>query len=31
MLEYPMWYGPFQISLGLALGLWSSRSEHSPT
>ena len=31
MLEYPMWYGPFQISLGLALGLWSSHSEHSPT
>jgi O-antigen ligase len=31
MLEYPMWYGPFQISLGLALGLWSSRSEHCPT
>jgi hypothetical protein len=23
MLEYPLWYGPFQISLGLALGLWA--------
>lgn len=23
MLEYPLWYGPFQISLGLALGMWS--------
>jgi hypothetical protein len=21
MLEYPLWYGPFQITLGLALGL----------
>ena len=25
MLEYPIWYGPFQISIGLALGLWSGR------
>lgn len=24
MLEYPLWYGPFQITLGLALGMWSS-------
>ena len=24
MLEYPLWYGPFQITLGLALGLWAS-------
>jgi hypothetical protein len=23
MLEYPLWYGPFQINLGLALGLWA--------
>ena len=23
MLEYPLWYGPFQITLGLALGLWA--------
>ena len=22
MLEYPLWYGPFQMALGLALGLW---------
>jgi len=22
MLEYPLWYGPFQMTLGLALGLW---------
>jgi Virulence factor membrane-bound polymerase, C-terminal/O-Antigen ligase/Protein glycosylation ligase len=26
MLEYPLWYGPFQITLGLALGMWSSSS-----
>lgn len=26
MLEYPLWYGPFQIAFGLALGLlWPSR------
>jgi O-antigen ligase len=24
MLEYPLWYGPFQIALGLALGLLHS-------
>jgi len=24
MLEYPLWYGPFQMTLGLALGLWSA-------
>jgi len=23
MLEYPLWYGPFQLTLGLALGLWA--------
>ena len=26
MLEYPLWYGPFQMSLGLALGLWSGNA-----
>lgn len=27
MLEYPLWYGPFQIALGLCLGLlWSRRN-----
>jgi hypothetical protein len=25
MLEYPLWYGPFQISLGLALGLMATK------
>lgn len=24
LLEYPLWYGPFQMTLGLALGLWSA-------
>ena len=39
MLEYPLWYGPFQITLGLALGLWMGciaqpdpqASAHSPS
>jgi O-antigen ligase len=27
LLEYPLWYGPFQIALGLCLGLlWSTRT-----
>jgi hypothetical protein len=26
LLEYPLWYGPFQISLGLAIGLLWGRS-----
>ena len=32
MLEYPLWYGPFQLTLGLALGLWagSARSKSIP-
>ena len=30
LLEYPLWYGPFQIAFGLALGLlWPSR-ERAP-
>jgi hypothetical protein len=29
LLEYPLWYGPFQIALGLALGLLQS-SNRSP-
>jgi O-antigen ligase len=29
LLEYPLWYGPFQIALGLCLGLlWPARSSH---
>lgn len=31
MLEYPFWYGPFQISVGLALGLWLGRGQLRPT
>jgi O-antigen ligase len=33
LLEYPLWYGPFQIALGLALGLLqsSNRSQASAT
>jgi O-antigen ligase len=28
MVEYPLWYGPFQIALGLCLGLlWPARGE----
>ena len=27
MLEYPLWYGPFQMSLGLALGLWAGNAQ----
>jgi len=33
LLEYPLWYGPFQIALGICLGLLSPtrlRSEASP-
>jgi len=30
MLEYPLWYGPFQISLGLALGLMPAEGTSSP-
>ena len=26
MLEYPLWYGPFQMTLGLALGLLGARN-----
>nr|MDP2192561.1 Wzy polymerase domain-containing protein [Rhodoferax sp.] len=27
MLEYPLWYGPFQMALGLCIGLlWATRS-----
>ena len=30
LLEYPLWYGPFQITLGLAIGLlWAEH--HAPT
>ena len=29
LLEYPLWYGPFQITLGFAVGLlWSDTTEH---
>ncbi len=28
LLEYPLWYGPFQIACGLALGLlWTTRAQ----
>jgi hypothetical protein len=27
MLEYPLWYGPFQMTLGLALGLWAGNAQ----
>lgn len=30
LLEYPLWYGPFQIALGLALGLLSQGKVASP-
>ena len=30
MLEYPLWYGPFQIALGLALGLWAEQAQSEP-
>jgi len=30
LLEYPLWYGPFQMALGLALGLlWPARAAES--
>lgn len=30
LLEYPLWYGPFQMALGLALGLlWPARAVES--
>jgi hypothetical protein len=30
MLEYPLWYGPFQMTLGLAIGLlWASQSSQT--
>jgi hypothetical protein len=29
LLEYPLWYGPFQISLGLALGLTAAEGANS--
>jgi len=29
LLEYPLWYGPFQIALGLALGLlWPAKAQN---
>lgn len=31
LLEYPLWYGPFQMALGLALGLlWPARPAAAP-
>lgn len=31
MLEYPLWYGPFQIALGLAIGLlWPGKPLETP-
>lgn len=30
LLEYPLWYGPFQIALGLALGLLSQGKVANP-
>ncbi len=30
MLEYPLWCGPFQIALGLALGLWAEQAQSEP-
>jgi O-antigen ligase len=30
LLEFPLWYGPFQLVLGLALGLVHQPSEHKP-
>jgi len=30
MLEYPLWYGPFQMTLGLALGLWAGSIKAVP-
>ena len=31
MLEYPLWYGPFQMTLGLALGLYARGAKAIPT
>lgn len=31
MLEYPLWYGPFQMALGLSLGLlWPTNTRQAP-
>ena len=30
MLEYPLWYGPFQITLGLAIGLMAAGGANDP-
>lgn len=30
LLEYPLWYGPFQLALGLALGLLASGADAAP-
>lgn len=31
LLEYPLWYGPFQIALGLSLGLLAPQSDAAAT
>ncbi|MES2686775.1 MAG: Wzy polymerase domain-containing protein [Pseudomonadota bacterium] len=32
LLEYPLWYGPFQITFGLCVYLlWTTRERHEPT
>jgi len=32
LLEYPLWYGPFQIAFGLCVYLlWTTRERHDPT
>jgi O-antigen ligase len=31
LLEYPLWYGPFQMALGLSLGLLAARSGSTAT
>lgn len=32
LLEYPLWYGPFQMALGLSLGLvWAMPTRHEET
>lgn len=31
MLEYPLWYGPFQMAVGLCIGLLWSLPERQPT
>ena len=31
VLEYPLWYGPFQMTVGLALGMvWAKSDAHTP-